>query len=119
MDGNDVNAVYDAFAAAKERAVSGEGPTLIECKTYRWRGHWTGDPEVYRTKEEIAWWKENKDPIQLFRSYLLEQKIADADELDQIAAQAQADTDAAVAFALDSPEPDPAGVMDDVFFEEA
>lgn len=68
VDGNDVCAVYEAFARAKERALKGEGPTLLECKTYRWRGHWTGDPEPYRTREEVEEWKEKRDPIKLFRS---------------------------------------------------
>ena len=72
VDGNDAAAVFDAFARAKMRALSGEGPTILECKTYRWRGHWTGDPEPYRTRKEVEDWKQNKDPIVRFRSYLLE-----------------------------------------------
>ncbi len=76
VDGNDVVAVYEAFARAKERALKGEGPTLLECKTYRWRGHWTGDPEPYRTREEVEEWKEKRDPIKLFRAYLTRHKLA-------------------------------------------
>ena len=117
VDGNDVVAVYDAFARAKERALKGEGPTLLECKTYRWRGHWTGDPEPYRTREDVDWWKENKDPIKLFAAYLTENKIATKEELEKIAADAADRMAKAEEFALNSPEPDPAHVLDDVFYE--
>jgi Pyruvate/2-oxoglutarate dehydrogenase complex, dehydrogenase (E1) component, eukaryotic type, alpha subunit len=117
VDGNDVEAVYEAFARAKKRAVAGEGPTLLECKTYRWRGHWTGDPEVYRSREDVEWWKENKDPIKLFRAYLLKKKLATKKELDEIEAAAADKMAKAVNFAENSPEPDPAHVLDDVFCE--
>ena len=117
VDGNDVVAVYDAFARAKERALKGEGPTLLECKTYRWRGHWTGDPEPYRTREDVDWWKENKDPIKLFAAYLTENKLATEEELEKIAADAADRMAKAEEFALNSPEPDPAHVLDDVFYE--
>ena len=117
VDGNDVVAVYEAFARAKERALKGEGPTLLECKTYRWRGHWTGDPEPYRTREDVDWWKENKDPIKLFAAYLTENKLATTEELEKIAADAADRMAKAEEFALNSPEPDPAHVLDDVFYE--
>ena len=117
VDGNDVVAVYDAFARAKERALKGEGPSIIECKTYRWRGHWTGDPEVYRTREEVEDWKKNKDPIKLFREYLIRHKLATKKELDEIDAAAAEKMAKAVEFAVNSPEPDPAHVLDDVFYE--
>ena len=64
--GNDVNEVDKLFMKAKKRALDGEGPTLLEFKTYRFRGHWTGDPEPYRTREEVKDWKENKDPLKLY-----------------------------------------------------
>ena len=117
VDGNDVVAVYEAFARAKERALRGEGPTLIECKTYRWRGHWTGDPEPYRSREEVEAWKENRDPIKLFGQYLVEQGLATAQELEDIRCAAAKKMEEAVDFAMNSPEPDPAHVLDDVFFE--
>ena len=117
VDGNDVVAVYEAFARAKERALKGEGPTLLECKTYRWRGHWTGDPEPYRTREEVEEWKEKRDPIKLFRAYLTRHKLATKQELDDIEAAAAKKMEAAVEFAMNSPEPDPAHVLDDVFYE--
>ena len=117
VDGNNVQEIYDAFARAKERALNGEGPTLLEIKTYRWRGHWTGDPENYRTREEVEDWKTNRDCIKLFREYMISNKLATAKELDEIVADAQARMDKAVEFAINSPEPDPAHVLDDVFFE--
>jgi pyruvate dehydrogenase E1 component alpha subunit len=118
IDGNDVIAVLDAFSACKERALKGEGPSLIECKTYRWKGHWTGDPEVYRTREEVAAWME-KCPIKRFRAYLLEKGLASGKELDAVDAKAQAEVDEAARFALNAPEPDPAQVMDGMYVEGA
>ena len=118
VDGNDAAAVFDAFSRAKMRALNGEGPTILECKTYRWRGHWTGDPEPYRTREEVEDWKQNKDPIVRFRSYLLEHEVAAAEELDEIETKAADKMAEAVTFALNSPEPDPAHVLDDVFYEK-
>jgi pyruvate dehydrogenase E1 component alpha subunit len=116
VDGNDVLAVYDAVEKAIARARTGEGPSLIECKTYRWKGHWTGDPEVYRTKDEVAAWVE-KCPIKRLRAYLLENKLASEKDLDAIEKKAQMLVDEAKEFAIHSPEPDLATVMDDVFFE--
>ena len=117
VDGNDVVAVYEAFERAKERALKGEGPTLLECKTYRWRGHWTGDPEVYRTREEVEYWKENRDPIKLFGAYMVENGLATEAELDEIAQTVAKKMAEAVEFALSSPDPDPANVLEDVFYE--
>jgi len=117
VDGNDVLAINEAMEKAIKRAKKGGGPTLIECKTYRWKGHWTGDPEIYRSREEVAEWIE-KCPIKRLRKHMIDEKIASAKELDAIEAKAQADVDEATQFALNSPEPDTAKVMDDVFFEE-
>lgn len=117
VDGNDVVAVYEAFARAKERALKGEGPTLLECKTYRWRGHWTGDPEVYRSREDVEFWKENRDPIKLFGAYMVENGLATEAELDEIAKAVAKKMEEAVEFALNSPDPDPANVLEDVFYE--
>ncbi|MZQ98991.1 MAG: pyruvate dehydrogenase (acetyl-transferring) E1 component subunit alpha [Acidaminobacter sp.] len=116
VDGNDVYAVYEAAEAAISRAKAGDGPTLIECKTYRHLGHWTGDPQVYRSKSEVDDWKENKDPIKKFREKLIEEGTFTADELDAIEHAAIKEADEAAEFAIQSPEPDPAHVMDDVFY---
>ncbi|MGI5919521.1 MAG: thiamine pyrophosphate-dependent dehydrogenase E1 component subunit alpha, partial [Christensenellales bacterium] len=116
VDGNDVYAVYEAAEKAIERARKGLGPSLIEAKTYRWKGHWTGDPEVYRTREEVAAWME-KCPIKRMRAKMLEDEVATEAELNAIEQQAKADVEEAAEFALNSPEPDPATVMDNVYYE--
>jgi len=118
VDGNDVEAVDQAFRAAQKRALAGEGPSLIECKTYRWLGHWTGDPQVYRTREDVEAWK-RKCPIKRYRARLQEQELFTDAELDAMEQAARKEADEAADFALRSPEPDPAHVMDDVFYEEA
>ena len=81
---------------------AGKGPTLIEAKTYRWKGHWTGDPEVYRTKEEVKAWME-KCPIKRMKAKMLEDKIATEKELSAIEAKAKADVEEAAEFALEQP----------------
>lgn len=116
VDGNDVEAIDEAFKTAYERAVAGEGPTLIECKTYRWIGHWTGDPQPYRTREEVEQWKQ-KCPIKRYRAKLLEQGLFTEAELDAMEKAAQDEANAAAEFALNSPEPDPATLLEDVFYE--
>ncbi len=115
VDGNKPDEIAPVVAAAIERAKSGEGPTLIECKTYRWMGHWTGDPQPYRTKEEISEWKK-KCPIKYTRA-LLENMGVPAEQLDELENRAQALIAEAETFALSSPEPDPSPVLDDVFYE--
>ena len=116
VDGNDVEAIDAAFARALERAKSGQGPSLIEFKTYRWMGHWTGDPQTYRTREEVNSWKA-KDPIKRWREKLIAAGLYTAAELDQMDQSAEEETTAATEFALNSPNPDPAHVLDDVFYE--
>jgi TPP-dependent pyruvate/acetoin dehydrogenase alpha subunit len=119
VDGQDVAAVYAATAQAVARARAGEGPTLIEARTYRFDEHATGlvNPgEPYRSKEEIAHWKENRDPVALFRAALL----ADGRSEDQIQAIEAAVAEAvaeAVKFAEDSPAPDLASLYDFMFSE--
>ncbi len=116
VDGNDVLAVLDACGKLVNRARRGEGPALLEAKTYRWKGHWTGDPEVYRTREEVAAWME-KCPLKRHRMYLLQNGLADEKELAVIEERAALEVAEAARFALESPEPDPATVMENVFYE--
>jgi len=104
VDGNDVLAVHEAVAEAVDRARSGEGPSLIECKTYRWKGHSKSDQERYRTREEVAAWKK-KDPIPRFETYLVEQGVLTAEQIQEIAKEARAVIEDALAFAESSPEP--------------
>lgn len=116
VDGNDVEDIDAAFERALSRARAGEGPSLIECKTYRWMGHWTGDPQTYRSREEVERWKE-KDPIKRWREKLIACDLYTAEELDAIEHEAKEETEAATQFAINSPNPDPAHVLDDVFYE--
>jgi pyruvate/2-oxoglutarate/acetoin dehydrogenase E1 component/TPP-dependent pyruvate/acetoin dehydrogenase alpha subunit len=114
VDGMDPLAVYEAVSAALARARQGEGPTLIECKTYRWYGHSRSDPRVYRTKEEEQEWRE-RDPIHAFARRLGELGIATQEELDAIEQQAEKAIQTATEFALASPMPDPSEVEEDVY----
>jgi 2-oxoisovalerate dehydrogenase E1 component len=115
VDGNDVLAVYQAAGDAVRRARAGEGPTLIECRTYRTRAHSEGMRDTgYRTQEEINVWKA-RDPIKLFCDRLLADGIATEAELDQIDAEVKQVIAEAATFAESSPLPDPATVAKHVF----
>jgi pyruvate dehydrogenase E1 component alpha subunit len=114
VDGNDLTAVYAAAAEAVARARGGQGPTLIEARTYRWRGHSKSDRNLYRTQVEIEEWK-GKDPIVRLRARLSAAGLLGEAEAEALAAQARADVAAAVAFAEASPEPDPERLEDEVY----
>lgn len=114
VDGNDVLQVYARTAEAVERARSGDGPTLIECETYRWEGHHLGDPQVYRTKVEVEEWK-RKDPIARLRQVLLSEALVDQVALKAMEDEIEVRIEAAVKFAQKSPEPDPSRVLDYVW----
>ena len=113
-DGNDLLAVYEAVSEAVERARSGQGPSLVENVTYRWRGHSKSDANRYRTQEEIEAWK-GKCPIARFREQLIAQGELTETEADEIEKQAYADIEAAVAFAEASPEPELAAIEQGVY----
>jgi pyruvate dehydrogenase E1 component alpha subunit len=104
VDGNDVLAVYDAASEAVSRARVGDGPTLVECLTYRWKGHSKSDQELYRTKEEVKTWK-NKDPIRRFRDLLVDEGVINREEDAEIEEAAKRIVDEALEFAQASPEP--------------
>ncbi|MCG8346887.1 MAG: thiamine pyrophosphate-dependent dehydrogenase E1 component subunit alpha [Chloroflexales bacterium] len=114
VDGNDLIAVYAATVAAVARAREGDGPTLIEARTYRWRGHSKSDRNLYRTQAEIDDWK-GKDPIVRLRDHMLAAGLLSTTEAEAISAQARADVNAAVAFAETSPEPDSERLEDEVY----
>lgn len=117
VDGMDVLAVYAAAKQAVDRARRGEGPSLIEVLTYRYKGHSRSDKQVYRSKEEVKEWQA-RDPIARFERYLIEHNLLTRDEADAIRARAYAAVEEAVAFADASPEPDPATLLDEVYYEE-
>lgn len=118
VDGMDVLEVYRAVNWAVERSRKGEGPSLIECKTYRFRGHAEGDPDagIYRTKEELDEWKK-RDPIELFKKQLLEKYQISSDELKTIDESVQEEIKAAVEFAKKSPFPKPESALEGLFAE--
>jgi TPP-dependent pyruvate/acetoin dehydrogenase alpha subunit len=114
INGNDVLAVYQATQGALARARKGEGPTLIECKTYRWHGHSEHDKAFYRTKEELAMWK-SRDPIPTFAAYLKGLHELSDEQVADIEARVQATIDDAVEFASGSPDPDPSEAAADLY----
>ncbi len=117
VDGNNFSAVAEASTAAIERARRGEGPTLIESKTYRHRGHSKSDRNRYRTKEEIEEWKELRDPIALFESELRQFGILDDAGITEVRNAVEQDIATAIQFAKDSPMPNTGAVLDYVYTE--
>jgi pyruvate dehydrogenase E1 component alpha subunit len=114
VDGQDVLAVYQAVKEAAERARAGEGPTFVEAKTYRYRGHYEGDPQVYRLPGELEAWQA-RDPIPAFRQALLDEGVLDEAALGQIETGVQAELDEAVAFAKAAPIPQPEEALRGVY----
>ncbi|MCB1434462.1 MAG: thiamine pyrophosphate-dependent dehydrogenase E1 component subunit alpha [Alphaproteobacteria bacterium] len=117
VDGNDIAAVNEAIAEAAARARAGKGPTLVECKTYRTRGHSRSDRNRYRTKEEIEEWK-GRDPIPLFEAQLVAHGIASEDEVKAIREAAEKEIADGITFAQGGTDPDPAEVTRDVYTAE-
>ncbi len=114
INGNDVLAVYQATQGALRRARAGDGPTLIECKTYRWHGHSEHDKPFYRTDEELAMWK-SRDPIPTFITYLQTMKVLTPAKHEEIEGRIKTEIDDALAFAESSPEPDAGDAVTDVY----
>ena len=116
VDGNDVGAVYEVAGEAIARARRREGPTLIEAKTYRLCGHSRSDPRTYRSKEEEAEWGD-LDPIDVTGLRLKEMDLATDESLQAIEEEVKAVIDEAVAFAEESPSPEPTDALKHVFWE--
>jgi len=114
VDGMDVLAVRGAVAEATERARRGEGPTLIEAKTYRWYGHSHSDPRAYRTRDEEAAWKE-RDPITVLKNNMQVVGLLDEAEFEDLDTLVKGKLDQAMAFSETSPEPDPDELCTDVY----
>jgi TPP-dependent pyruvate/acetoin dehydrogenase alpha subunit len=113
VDGNDVLAVYRATTEARQRALAGQGPTLLECKTYRFLGHYVGDPQYYRTPQEVEEHKKN-DPLPRFATSLKEAGILSDEAKAHIVAEAEQEATEALEFAIASPEPEPAELTRDI-----
>ena len=114
VDGNNVLTVYEAAQKAVERARTGQGPTLIECKTYRHKGHSRIDPAKYRPKEEVEEWL-RKDPIKRFKEKLLQPNTLLETEIRQIEKEVSAEIEQAVKFAIKSPHPFAEEALEDVY----
>ncbi|WMJ78818.1 MULTISPECIES: thiamine pyrophosphate-dependent dehydrogenase E1 component subunit alpha [unclassified Sedimentibacter] len=114
VDGNDVFAVHEAVGEAVSRARKGQGPTLIECKTYRWRGHFEGDPTVYRPEGELDMWIK-KDPIPKIEKYMVENSIMTKEEIDQKNEDVDKMINEAEKFADESSMPSLKSALEDVY----
>jgi len=117
VDGQDVRAVHAAAARLVGRARRGEGPSFLLCNTYRYRGHHVGDinREYYRAKQEEQRWSSERDPINLLRDWMLQQKLADSAQLERIQTEVKAEMNAAVEFAIAAPYPGVEEAEQDVY----
>lgn len=115
VDGKDVMAVYQAAEQAIERAKNGEGPTLIECMTYRNYGHFEGDAQRYKTNQEKTEHQEERDAIALFKNELIKQQLLTNGELSNIEAAVAEAIDEAVTFSEESEYPDQTELLTDVY----
>ena len=116
VDGNDIFDVYATVKEARERAICGEGPTLIEAKTYRWLGHWHADPCRYREEREVEMWKK-KCPIKRMREHLITENVFSEEQIQKIESEIEEEIEAAEKFALESPFPTPDDALQDVYVE--
>ncbi len=116
VDGMDVEQVHEAVKRAADRARAGEGPTFLEFKTYRYRGHSMSDPQKYRTKEEVEQWK-SRDPLEMCKDRILTNGIATEAELEVIDARVKEKVEASVKFAEESPYPDASEAFKDVYMD--
>jgi len=119
VDGNDILVVRKTAEKAIKRARAGEGPTLIENKTYRIRGHFEGDPQKYRTKAEVKTWQDKNDPITRFSEILFKKKVLTKKREKEIWNEVEAELKEAVAFAEESPFPLPEEALEDLYQETA
>ena len=114
FDGNDVEQVFDAVSEAVKHARAGNGPSLLEAKTYRLWGHWIGDPDSYRSREEVEkHWR--RDPIPLYERKLMDEKVLVESAKAEIDADARAQIDRAIEFMRNQPSPNPESALDDVY----
>ena len=117
VNGMDAECVHVAIQSAANRARNGDGPSLIEFKTYRYKGHSISDPQKYRSKDEIESYK-SKDPIHQLKETLLENKIVTQEELDKIDQQINESIEDAVQFAENSPFPDDSELLKDIYVDQ-
>jgi len=118
VDGNNAVEVYEATVEAVKRARAGEGPTLIECRTYRMKGHSRFDPAKYRPKEEAEYWL-SRDPVEIIKKIAIEQGALTEKEAEKIKKKLEKEVEAAAKFAIESEYPRPEEALEDVFAEVA
>jgi TPP-dependent pyruvate/acetoin dehydrogenase alpha subunit len=119
VDGNDVLAVRKAANEAVDRARKGEGPTFLECQTYRWGGHFTADDGKYRPSEEVRYWKEERDPIKNFAKQILDDNEVTQQELDSIHKEVNEEVVKAFKFAEESDPGDVENMLRGVYYDAA
>jgi pyruvate dehydrogenase E1 component alpha subunit len=117
VDGMNPEAVHEAVSRAVKRARAGEGPTLLEMKTYRYKGHSMSDPQKYRTKEEVENYKE-KDPVETSKAMLLEYFKVPAEDIEAINERVRAEVEDCVQFAEESPWPSDDELLKDVYIQQ-
>ncbi len=117
IDGMSPEAVHESVARAVKRAREGDGPTLIEIKTYRYKGHSISDPQKYRTKEEVDEYKQ-RDPIEQVKKTILDNKFATEEELTAIDKRVENEVEDSVKFAEESPWPDDSEVLKDIYVDQ-
>jgi pyruvate dehydrogenase E1 component alpha subunit len=116
VDGMNPETVHEAVARAAERARNGEGPTLLEFRTYRYKGHSMSDPQKYRSKDEVEQYKQ-RDPIEIVRKKILDKKFATEKDLQAIDEKVQAQVEESVRFAEESKFPDPSEALTDIYVQ--
>jgi len=117
VDGNDVMKVYEESGKAIERARKGEGPSIVELTTYRIKGHYVGDPEMYRTKEEVEKRFDANDPIKRFKDKIISEGVLSENDFKEIQEKVINEIDEAVQFALDSPYPEVEELYNDLYID--
>jgi len=117
VDGMDPEAIHEAVARAVKRARAGDGPTLLEMKTYRYKGHSMSDPQKYRTKDEVEAYK-MKDPIEVSRLKLLNEFKVSEDEIEAINERVRLEVEESVKFAEESPWPSDDELLKDVYVQQ-
>ena len=117
-DGMDFFDVFEKTAEALEHCRSGAGPVLLECKTYRFEGHFVGDSLVYRSKEEAEDWIQNRDPLQNFESHAVEASLVDSDDLRRLDHEVEEELASAVEAAEAAPFPELSEILTDVYVED-
>jgi pyruvate dehydrogenase E1 component alpha subunit len=116
VDAMSVEAVHISVAKAAERARAGEGPSLLEFRTYRYKGHSMSDPQKYRTKEEVEEYKQ-RDPVEVTKQTILDKKLATEKDLEAIDAKINAVVEESVKFAEESAYPDPSEALTDIYIQ--